>query len=54
MACDDCQRKKEDSYMGVKKKKKPILGQAARLLVSEKLIDPEEQLRFLALLEEET
>ena len=54
MACDDCQRKKEDSYMGVFQNEKPILGQASRLLVSEKLIDPEEQLRFLALLEEET
>jgi len=48
---DSCRQ--EESYMPFNHDEKAVLGQIARLLVSEKLMEPEEQLRFLAILKEE-
>ena len=45
--------KQKDIQMKKKLQEKAILGQLASLLVQEKLIDPEEQMRFLACLEED-
>lgn len=44
---------KEAAQMKKKMQEKALLGQIADLLVSEALINPEEQVRFLALLKEE-
>ncbi len=44
---------KEESYMNVCQEEHAILSQMVKLLVREKLVSPEEHLRFLALLKEE-
>ncbi len=47
-------RKREiKSSIGLFEEEKAVLSQAARLLVREKLINTEEQVRFLSLLKEE-
>lgn len=45
--------KKEEPCMEFHQKEQMILVHVARLLVEEKLINPREQLRFLAFLKEE-
>lgn len=45
--------KKNESNMRYHQGEQAILSQIARILVSEKLMSPEEHLRFLALLKEE-
>ncbi|MCI8606823.1 MAG: hypothetical protein HFG72_08420 [Hungatella sp.] len=44
---------KEESHMQFRQKEQAILSQIVKLLVNEKLVSPEEHLRFLALLKEE-
>lgn len=54
MARDQDNHKKEDTYMRQSNQiEQAILNQIARLLVSEHLMNPEEQLRFMTLLKEE-
>lgn len=54
MADDTNNHKTEELHMSFSKDETSILSQIAKLLVSEKLINTEEQLRFLALLKEES
>lgn len=44
---------KEESYMKFFQEEHAILSQIVKLLVRERLVSPEEHLRFLALLKEE-
>ena len=46
-------KKQNDIQVKKKLQEKSILGQIANLLVQEQLINPEEQIRFLAFLKEE-
>lgn len=46
-------KKQENTQMKRNLQEKAILGQIANLLVQEQLINPEEQIRFLAFLKEE-
>lgn len=46
-------KKQEDIQIKKELQEKDILGQVASLLVQEKLINPEEQIRFLACLKED-
>jgi len=54
MADGSSNYKTEELHMAFSKDETSILSQVAKLLVSEKLINTEEQLRFLALLKEES
>lgn len=49
----DLNCKQEESKTSFHQKETSLLSQIARLLVREKLMNTEEQLRFLALLKEE-
>lgn len=54
MANINTNQKEEESHIPLQQEEKAILYQIAKMLVREKWINPEEQLRFLELVKEGT